>query len=97
MEVLMQVRGKIPAPRRMYAPLGHKDQSKFCLYHRDHGYDTEEYVQLKDEIESLIRRGKLGRFLRRPDERRHPVPQLPALLGPEAPSSRPEEPVNRSI
>ena len=37
--------------------------NKFCLYHRDHGHDTEECIQLQDEIEELIRRGRLDRFI----------------------------------
>ncbi|KAL1815684.1 hypothetical protein ACET3Z_018258 [Daucus carota] len=36
-----------------------KDKKKFCAYHESHGHDTHECRQLKEEIEQLIRNGKL--------------------------------------
>ena len=30
------------------------DRKKYCQFHRDHGYDIEQYIQLRDEIEALI-------------------------------------------
>ncbi|GAV75199.1 hypothetical protein CFOL_v3_18678, partial [Cephalotus follicularis] len=38
---------------------------KYCRYHRDHGQDTEEYRQLKNQIEDLIRKGHLRRYVDR--------------------------------
>ena len=67
--------------------------NKFCLYHRDHGHDMEEYIQLQDEIEELIRRGRLNRFiLRWPKDRKDRLRALPQL----EPSRKKEQSEDRS-
>ena len=64
-QVLMEVREHLPRPERMRSHPGKRNPNTFCLYHRDHGHDMEECIQLRDEIEELIRRGRLDRFIRR--------------------------------
>ncbi|XP_057963961.1 uncharacterized protein LOC131155067 [Malania oleifera] len=49
--------------------------SKFCAFHRDHGHDTEECIQFKKEIEALIRRGYLSKFIKKEDPQREPLEQ----------------------
>ena len=40
-----------------------RDNSKYCEFHRDYGHRTDNCIQLKREIEYLIRRGYLRRFI----------------------------------
>ena len=41
-QVLMEVREQLPRPERMCTHPRKRNPNKFCLYHRDHGHDTEE-------------------------------------------------------
>ncbi|XP_030941982.1 uncharacterized protein LOC115967007 [Quercus lobata] len=41
------------------------NRNKYCRFHRDHGHDTDEFYDLKQQIENLIRQEKLRNFLRR--------------------------------
>ncbi|KAK9667071.1 hypothetical protein RND81_14G230500 [Saponaria officinalis] len=43
----------------------HGDRNKHCNYHQDIGHDTEECHSLKNEIEALIRKGRLSPFVKR--------------------------------
>ena len=91
-QVLMEVREQLPRPERMRTHPGKRNPNKFCLYHRDHGHDTEECIQLQDEIEELIRRGRLDRFIRRrPGDRR----DRPRALPPPELQKREEQPGDR--
>ncbi|XP_065003886.1 uncharacterized protein LOC135636193 [Musa acuminata AAA Group] len=54
----------------------YKNRSKYCRFHRDHGHDTEDCHDLQNQIEELIRRGYLGRYLKEPREAT-PRPRMP--------------------
>ena len=41
------------------------NRNKYCCFHRDHWHDTYECFDLKQQIENLIRQGKLRNFLGR--------------------------------
>ena len=40
------------------------NKNKYCRLHRDHRHDIDECFDLKQQIENLIRQGKLRNFLR---------------------------------
>ena len=40
-----------------------RDDTKYCEFHRDHGHRTDDCIQLKKEIEYLIRRGNISRYV----------------------------------
>ena len=40
-----------------------RDNTRYCELHRDHGHRTDDCIQLRKEIEYLIRRGYLRRFV----------------------------------
>lgn len=42
------------------------DESKYCRYHQNRGHSTEDYVTLKDKLETLVQEGHLRRFVQRP-------------------------------
>ncbi|XP_074351782.1 uncharacterized protein LOC141690925 [Apium graveolens] len=58
---------------RKAAPLtdyNKRDTSKYCAYHEATGHDIPDYKQLNDEIETLIRQGKLTEWVIK-DVRKH--------------------------
>ncbi|XP_077224038.1 uncharacterized protein LOC143857491 [Tasmannia lanceolata] len=65
-------------PARMISKGNRRDPSKYCRFHKDHGHDTDECWQLKEEIEQLIDQGYLKKYIRtdgRRQERREKSPQ----------------------
>ncbi|XP_057975351.1 uncharacterized protein LOC131162768 [Malania oleifera] len=62
-------------PEPVRTPLHKRNMSKFHAFHRDQGHDTEEYIQLKKEIETLIRKGYLSKFIKKEDPQREPLEQ----------------------
>lgn len=69
-EIFLQIkeRGLLKALNPMKAPRELKDHSKYYRFYHDHGHDTEECRDLKNQIEELICRGHLGHYIRRPRE-----------------------------
>nr|XP_009392275.1 PREDICTED: uncharacterized protein LOC103978268 [Musa acuminata subsp. malaccensis] len=75
-EIFLHIRekGLLRPPNPMKAT--YKNRSKYCTFHQDHGHDTEDCHDLQNQIEELIRRGYLGRYLKEPREAT-PRPRMP--------------------
>ena len=89
--MLMEIKEQLPRPEKMHTHPRKCNPNKFCLYHRDYGHDTEECIQLRDEIEKLIRRGRLNRFIRRRPESREDRPRALPQLEPSRREEQPED------
>ena len=50
-------------PSQMRSDPAKRDNTKYCEFHRDHGHRTDDCIQLRKEIEYLIRRGHHCRFV----------------------------------
>ncbi|XP_022875681.1 uncharacterized protein LOC111394141 [Olea europaea var. sylvestris] len=51
-------------PMPMATPPDKKNQGQYYHFHKDHGHDTEEYLQLKEEIERFLKQGLLGKYVK---------------------------------
>ena len=52
-------------PEKMKGDPNKRNKNKYCRFHRDHGHDTDECYDLKQQIENLIKQGKLRHFVGR--------------------------------
>ena len=66
-QVLMQINDdpSLKWPEKMKGDPNKRNRNKYYRFHRDHVHDTDECFDLKQQIENLIRQGKLKSFLGR--------------------------------
>ena len=66
-QVLIQIKNdpSLKWPEKIKGDPNKRNWNKYCHFHRDHGYDTDECFDLKQQIENLIKQGKLRNFLER--------------------------------
>ena len=64
-QVLREVRNEqfLRWPTQMKSDPATRDNTRYCEFHRDYGHHTDDCIQLRKEIEYLIRRGYLRRFI----------------------------------
>ncbi|GKA45440.1 hypothetical protein Tco_0738236 [Tanacetum coccineum] len=55
---------KFKPPPPMVTPADKRSNNKFCEFHNDKGYSTDECMQLKKQIEELVKEGKLSHFIK---------------------------------
>ena len=56
-QVLMQIKDdpSLKWPEKMKGDPNKRSKNKYCRFHRDHGHDTDECYDLKQQIKNLIR------------------------------------------
>ena len=66
-QILMQIKDEtfLQWPRPIYALVEVRDKSKYYKFHQDHRHRTNKCKDLKDQVETLIRQGKLQKFVRK--------------------------------
>ena len=64
-QVLMKIKDdpSLKWPEKMKGDPNKRNRNKYCRFHKDHGHDTDECFDLKQQVENLIRQGKLRNFL----------------------------------
>ena len=74
-QVLMQIKdkGALTFPSKLKGDPNKRSRDKDCCFHRNHDHDTADCYNLKQQIEALIRQGKLQRFVSK--ERANPPPE----------------------
>ena len=72
-QVLMQIRDdpSLQWPKPISTLVERRDKSKYCRFHQDHGHYTDECRHLKDQVETLIRQGKLQKYVKKMDPYRY--------------------------
>ena len=68
-QILTEIRDEpsLKWPKPLYSAPGLRDKRKYCRFHKDHGHYTEDCRDLKEQIEELIRNGKLQQYVKRGD------------------------------
>ena len=66
-QVFMQIKDdpSLKWPEKMKGDPNKRNRNKYRRFHRDHGHNTDECFDLKQQIENLIRQGKLRNFIGR--------------------------------
>nr|GEV54551.1 reverse transcriptase domain-containing protein [Tanacetum cinerariifolium] len=63
-EILATEANKFQPPPPMVTSVEKRNSNKFCDFHNDKGYSTDECMQLKKQIEELVRAGKLSNLIK---------------------------------
>ena len=51
--------------RPLYSSSHVRDKNKYCCFHKDHGHYMEDCRDLKEQIEELIRKEKLQKYMKK--------------------------------
>ena len=66
-KILTQIKDEhyLKWPRPLHSSHNVCDKNKYCQFHNDHGHYTEDCWDLKEQIEELIRKGKLQKYVKK--------------------------------
>ena len=72
-QILTEIRDEpsLKWPRPLQSPPNVRDKRKYCRFHKDHGHYMEDCRDLKEQIEELIRKGKLQQYVKKGDSARY--------------------------
>ena len=73
-QVLMQIKdeGALTFLGKLKSDPTKRSRNKYCRFHRDHDHDIADCYDLKQQIEALIREGKLQKFVNKERTDTHP-------------------------
>ena len=71
-KILMQIKDEhyLKWPRLLHSSPNVRNKKKYCRFHKDHDHYTEDCRDLKEQIEELIRKGKLQKFVKKGESSR---------------------------
>ena len=66
-KILMQIKDEhyLKWPRPLHSSPHIRNKNKYCRFHKDHGHYTEDCRDLKEQIEELIQKGKLQKYVKK--------------------------------
>ena len=69
----MQIRDDLSLqwPKTISTPVEKRDKNNYYRFHQDHGHRTNKCGHLKDQVETLIRQGKLQKCVRKTESHRY--------------------------
>jgi len=72
-QILTEIRDEpsLRWPRPLQSSPDVRDKRKYCRFHKDYGHYTEDCRDLKEQIEELIRKGKLQQYVKKGDPTRY--------------------------
>ena len=65
-KILIQIKDEhyLKWPRPLHSSPHVRDKNKYCRFHKDHGHYTDDCWDLKEQIEELIWKGKLQKYVK---------------------------------
>ena len=66
-QILMQIKDnhQLRWPKPLSGSPNAQNKKKYYLFHRDHGHYTNKCKDLKEQIDELIQKGKLQKFVKK--------------------------------